>query len=67
MPQARNHTATLHYGKAKHGGKEPSQLKRLKELEAGNSRLKRMYADPIPTQPALQDVVQESCSASSAL
>jgi putative transposase len=39
---------------------EPSQLKRLKELEAENNRLKRMYADLSLTHHALQDAVQKT-------
>ena len=51
--------ATLYNWKSKYGGMEPSQLKRLKELEAENSRLKRMYADLSLTHHALQDAVQK--------
>ena len=51
--------ATLYNWKAKYGGMEPSQLKRLKELEAENNRLKRMYADLSLTHHALQDAVQK--------
>ena len=44
----REHTisaATFHNWKAKYGGMEPSQLKRVKELEEELSRLKRMYTE----------------------
>jgi putative transposase len=51
--------ATLYNWKAKYGGMEPSQLRRLKELEAENNRLKRMYADLSLTHHALQDAVQK--------
>jgi len=37
--------ATLYNWKAKYGGMESSDVKRLKELEEENSRLKKMYAD----------------------
>jgi putative transposase len=37
--------ATLYNWKAKYGGMEPSQLRRLKELEAENNRLKRMASE----------------------
>jgi putative transposase len=50
--------ATLYNWKAKYGGMEPSQLRRLKELEAENNRLKRMYTDLSLTHHALQDAVQ---------
>lgn len=51
--------ATLYNWKGKYGGMEPSQLRRLKELEAENNRLKRMYADLSLTHHALQDAVQK--------
>lgn len=51
--------ATLYNWKAKYGGMEPSQLRRLKEVEAENNRLKRMYADLSLTHHALQDAVQK--------
>ena len=38
-------SATYYKWKAKYGGLEASDVKRLKELEHENSRLKRMYAD----------------------
>jgi len=37
--------ATYYTWKSKHGGMEASDLKRVKELEAENAKLKRMYAD----------------------
>lgn len=37
--------ATFFNWKSKYGGMTPSQLKRLKELEIENARLKKMYAD----------------------
>lgn len=37
--------ATLYKWKQKYGGMEASELKRIKELEEENSRLKRMYAN----------------------
>lgn len=36
---------TFYNWRKKYGGMEISQLRRLKELEAENSKLKRMYAD----------------------
>lgn len=36
---------TLYKWKSKYGGLEQSELTRLRELEAENNRLKRMYAD----------------------
>jgi len=37
--------ATFYNWKAKYGGLGVSELKRLRELEAENARLKKMYAD----------------------
>jgi putative transposase len=51
--------ATLYNWKAKYCGMEPSQLRRFKELETENNRLKRMYADLSLTHHALQDAVQK--------
>jgi putative transposase len=38
-------TATYYKWRTKYGGMDASLIGRLKELEAENSRLKRMYAD----------------------
>jgi putative transposase len=38
---------------------EVSQLRRLKELEAENARLKRMYAELSLSHHALQDAVEK--------
>jgi putative transposase len=38
-------TATYYKWRSKYGGMDASLIGRLKELEAENSRLKRMYAD----------------------
>lgn len=38
-------TATFYNWRSKYGGMSVSMLKRMKELEEENSRLKRMYAD----------------------
>lgn len=37
--------ATFYNWKSKYGGMELSEVKRLKELEEENARLKKMYAD----------------------
>ena len=49
--------ATLYQWKSKYGGMTLSELKRLRELETENSRLKRMYADLSLEHEALKDVV----------
>lgn len=43
--------------KDKFGGMEASDVKRLKELEAENSRLKRMFAELSLENRALKDVI----------
>jgi hypothetical protein len=41
--------ATIYNWKARYGGMETSRLRRLKELESENARLKRIYAErPAP-------------------
>jgi len=37
--------ATFYKWRSKYGGMDASMLKRIKELEAENARLKRMYAE----------------------
>lgn len=51
--------ATYYKWKAKYGGLEPSQLKRLKELEAELSQYKRMYAELAHENYALKDVIEK--------
>ena len=50
-------SATFYKWKAKYGGLEASDVKRLKDLEHENSRLKRMYADLSLENLALKDVI----------
>lgn len=51
--------ATLYNWKSRYGGMEVSQLRRLKELESENSRLKKMYADLSLTHEAFKDAVEK--------
>lgn len=51
--------ATYYNWKARFAGMDVSQLRRLKDLEAENVKLKRMYADLALDHRALQDVVQK--------
>ena len=51
--------ATFYNWKAKYGGMDASQLKRLKELEEENTRLKRMYADLSLIHHAFKDAVEK--------
>lgn len=45
--------------KAKYGGLEASELKRLKELEAENRKLKQMYAELSLDHQILKDIVKK--------
>ena len=51
--------ATFYNWKAKYGGLSVNQLKRLKELQDGNSRLKSMYAELSLVHHALKDAVEK--------
>ena len=48
---------TFYNWKAKYGGLSVSDLKRLKELEAENARLKKMYADLALENEAIKAVL----------
>ena len=49
--------ATFFQWKAKFGGMEASDIRRLKELEEENSKLKRMFANLSLENEALKDVI----------
>ncbi|QOI98519.1 MAG: transposase [Flammeovirgaceae bacterium] len=49
--------ATIYNWKAKYGGMEMSELKRVKELEEENRKLKQMYADLALDNKMLKDVL----------
>ena len=49
--------ATYYQWKSKYGGMEASDLRRMKELEAENSKLKRMYADMALENQAIKDLL----------
>jgi putative transposase len=51
--------ATYYNWKAKYGGMEVSDVKRLKELEKENRRLKQMYADLSLENRVLKDVIEK--------
>ena len=51
--------ATLYNWKAKYGGMEIKEVKRIKALEEENARLKRMYADLSLVHHALKDAVEK--------
>jgi len=50
---------TYYKWKSKYGGLDASDLKRLRELEAENSQLKRMYADLSLENNALKDLISK--------
>ena len=45
--------------KKKYSGMDASHLKRLKELETENARLKRMFADVSLQRDALKDLIEK--------
>jgi putative transposase len=57
---ARKHgisAATYYHWKSKYAGAGVAELKRLRELEAENVKLKRMYADLALENAAIKDVL----------
>jgi putative transposase len=56
--------ATYYQWKSKYGGMEPSDVRRLRDLESENRRLKQMYADLSLENHALKDVIAKSSDAS---
>lgn len=48
--------ATFYNWKSKYGGMEASDVKRLKDLEEENARLKKMYADLAMDNEILKDL-----------
>ena len=51
--------ATYYNWKAKYGGMEASDIKRLKELEEENRQLKQMYADLSLEHTILKDIIEK--------
>jgi putative transposase len=49
--------ATYYVWKSRYGGTSVAELKRLKELEGENAKLKRMYADLALENNAIKDVL----------
>ncbi len=52
-------SASFYKWKAKYGGLDVNQLKRMKELEEENNRLKRMFADLSLRHESLRDAVEK--------
>jgi putative transposase len=46
--------------KSRYGGASVSELRRLKELEAENAKLKRMYADLALENASIKDLLQRT-------
>ena len=51
--------ATYYNWKSKYGGMEASDIKRLKELEDENRKLKQMFADLSLENVALKDIIEK--------
>lgn len=51
--------ATVYKWRGKYGGMDPSMMKRLRELEAENHRLKRMYADTAMDNEILKESLEK--------
>lgn len=51
--------STFYYWRKKYGGMEQQELKRLKELEEENNRLKQMYADVSLDNKMLKDLLSK--------
>lgn len=51
--------ATFYKWRAKYGGMDASMLKRLKELEDENTRLKRMYANASMDNEILKETLKK--------
>lgn len=52
--------ATFYKGKARYGGLEVSEARRLKALEDENARLKRLLAEAMLDNAALKDLVRKN-------
>ena len=52
-------SATFYAWKAKFGGMEPSEARRLKALEDDNARLKRLLAEAMLDNRALKDLLSK--------
>lgn len=51
--------ATFYNWKARYGGMEVSDVKRMKELEAENAQLKSMYAEASMENRALKNLIEK--------
>ena len=51
-------SATYYKWRSKYGGLDASEPRRIKELEAENAKLKRLYADMALENTALKDLIE---------
>lgn len=51
--------STLYQWRSKYGGMEVSQVRRLRELEEENRKLKQMYADLALDNQILREVIEK--------
>jgi putative transposase len=61
--QAGISSATYYQWKSKYGGMEASDLRRVRELEVENAKLKRMYAELALDVVAMKDLIAKNCRA----
>lgn len=54
--------ATFYNWRSKYGGMDASAMKRLKELEEGNARLKKMYAEEKLKAEIVSETLEKNCS-----
>ena len=59
LPQARDQRATFYKWKAKYGGLEVSDAKRLKALEDENAKLKKLLAEAMLDNAMLKEVTSK--------
>ena len=52
-------SATFYQWRSKYGGMEASDIKKLKELQEENEKLKRMYADMALENQAIKDLLEK--------
>ena len=55
--------ATYFNWRKKYDGLLPTEMRRLKQLEDENSKLKKIVADPTLDREMLQDVIRRNCKA----
>jgi putative transposase len=59
VAQARVSNASIYKWKAKYGGMDVSEAKRLRALEDENAKLKRLLADSMLDNAALKDLLSK--------